>query len=85
MQQPVLPPTGPYYDPERHLNPLPIPSGLVSINSMAWGSFLGVLKPKSKQGISHGDVIDLTRKNIEGFDVCEFYVDLVNKLKLKGM
>lgn len=59
--------------------------GLVSTKSMAWGNFLGVVTPKSKQGISHGDVIDLTRKNIEGFDVCELYVDLVNKLKLKGL
>ncbi|MNT92156.1 hypothetical protein D3C72_2333870 [compost metagenome] len=59
--------------------------GLVSTNSMAWGQFLGVLSTQGKRGISHGDVIDLTRKNIEGFDVCEFYVDLVNKLKLKGL
>lgn len=59
--------------------------GLVSAKSMVWGDFLGVVTPKSRQGISHGDMIDLTRKNIEGFDVCEFYVDLVNKLKVKGL
>ena len=59
--------------------------GLVPTQSMAWGNFLGVLKPKGRQGISHGDMIDLTRKDIEGFDVCEFYIDLVNKLKLKGL
>lgn len=59
--------------------------GLVPIKSMEWGNFLGILKPKGKQGISHGDVIDLTRKNMDGFDVCEFYVDLVNKLKQKGL
>lgn len=58
--------------------------GLVSTESMIWGDFLGVLEPEEKKGISHGDVIDLTRKNIDGFDVLEFYVDLVNKLKLKG-
>lgn len=58
--------------------------GLVSTKSMEWGNFLGVLSPKGKQGISHGDVIDLTRKNIKGFDVCEFYVDLVSKLKQNG-
>jgi len=58
--------------------------GLVTTRSMPWGSFLGILSPSGKQGISHGDLIDLTRKNIEGFDVCEFYVDLVNKLKQKG-
>lgn len=59
--------------------------GLVSTKSMVWGNFLGVVTPESRQGISHGDKIDLTRKNIEGFDVCEFYVDLVNKLKVKGL
>ena len=57
--------------------------GLVAVDSMAWGNFLGVMSPAGKQGISHGDMIDLTRKNIEGFDVCEFYVDLVNGLKEK--
>lgn len=58
--------------------------GLVSTNSMVWGEFLGVISPKGRQGISHGDMIDLTRKNIEGFDVCEFYIDLVSQLKSKG-
>jgi triacylglycerol lipase len=58
--------------------------GLVAVNSMAWGNFLGVVSPVGKQGISHGDMVDLTRKNIEGFDVCEFYVDLVGKLKVSG-
>lgn len=59
--------------------------GLTSVESMAWGDYLGVLRPKRKQGISHGDVIDLTRKDVEGFDVCEFYVDLVSKLKKQGL
>jgi len=58
--------------------------GLVAVNSMAWGNFLGVIAPKGKKGVSHGDMIDLTRKNIEGFDVCEFYVDLVGKLRERG-
>lgn len=59
--------------------------GLVSVESMAWGNFLGVLEPKGRQGISHGDMIDLTRKDIEGFDVCEFYVDIVSGLKRRGL
>ena len=37
-----------------------------------------------KRGISHGDVIDLSRKNIPGFDVREFYVQLVKDLKERG-
>jgi triacylglycerol lipase len=59
--------------------------GLVAVDSMAWGTFLGVVSPTGKQGISHGDMVDLTRKNIEGFDVCEFYVDLVSRLKERGL
>lgn len=59
--------------------------GLVSIDSMVWGDFLGVISPRGKKGISHADMIDLTRKDVDGFDVCEFYVDLVNKLKQEGM
>jgi triacylglycerol lipase len=58
--------------------------GLVAISSIEWGNFLGVISPKGKQGISHGDMIDLTRKDIDGFDVCEFYVDLVSNLKERG-
>lgn len=57
--------------------------GLVSIESSKWGDYLGLITPK-KKGISHGDMVDLTRKNLVGFDVCEFYVNLVKKLKEKG-
>ena len=59
--------------------------GLVCVDSMDWGHSLGILAPAKKKGISHGDMIDLTRKNIPGFDVCEFYVGLVSGLKEKGM
>jgi triacylglycerol lipase len=59
--------------------------GLVAVDSMAWGNYLGTVSPAGKQGISHGDMVDLTRKNIKGFDVCEFYVDLVGKLKERGL
>jgi triacylglycerol lipase len=59
--------------------------GLVCPDSMAWGHCLGILEPAGKKGISHGVMIDLTRKNIPGFDVCEFYVGLVNDLREKGL
>ncbi|MCL1983749.1 MAG: triacylglycerol lipase [Clostridiales bacterium] len=59
--------------------------GLVAVVSMEWGNFLGIVAPPGKQGISHGDMIDLTRKDIKGFDVCEFYVDLVSQLKDRGL
>ena len=57
--------------------------GLVEVNSGKWGNFLGLITAK-KRGISHGDVIDLTRIDIEDFNVCEFYVNLVSKLKDMG-
>jgi len=59
--------------------------GLVCTDSMAWGNCLGILSPAGKKGISHGDMIDLTRKNIPGFDVCEFYVGIVRDLREKGL
>lgn len=33
----------------------------------------------------HGDVVDLNRQNIKGFDVREFYVQLVKDLKDRGL
>ncbi|MGN1147715.1 MAG: esterase/lipase family protein, partial [Lachnospiraceae bacterium] len=57
--------------------------GLVSVNSAIWGNYLGLLTA-GKKGISHGDLIDLTHKNIKGFDVKEFYVQLFADLKEKG-
>ena len=59
--------------------------GLVSENSFAWGESYTLLRPCGKRGISHGDMIDLNRQNIRGFDVREFYVHLVNDLKNKGL
>lgn len=58
--------------------------GLVSVGSMKWGNSFTLLEPKGKRGITHGDVIDLNRENIKGFDVREFYVGLVNDLKERG-
>ena len=58
--------------------------GLVSVDSFRWGENFTLLTPTGKRGISHGDMIDLNRENIEGFDVREFYVSLINGLKKKG-
>ncbi len=58
--------------------------GLVSENSFEWGSRYRMLTAPGKRGISHGDMIDLNRENIEGFDVREFYVELVSELKKSG-
>ena len=58
--------------------------GLVSESSFRWGEDYTFLTAKKKRGISHGDMIDLNRENIEGFDVREFYVQLVSDLREKG-
>lgn len=58
--------------------------GLVGEKSFQWGEDYQFLTIKGKRGISHGDVIDLNRENLEKFDVREFYVELVARLKNKG-
>lgn len=59
--------------------------GLVSEESSRWGESFVFLTPEAGRGISHGDVIDLTRENIPGFDVREFYVRLVSELAEHGL
>ena len=58
--------------------------GLVSESSFRWGENYTFLTVPGKRGISHGDMVDLNRENIPGFDVREFYVQLVADLKNKG-
>ncbi len=58
--------------------------GLVGVSSMQWGDTFRMLQPPGRRGISHGDMIDLNRQNIRGFDVREFYVSLVRDLKSQG-
>lgn len=59
--------------------------GLVSESSFKWGENYTFLEAPGKRGISHGDMIDLNRENIPGFDVREFYVTLVAELKQRGL
>ena len=58
--------------------------GLVSESSFPWGQEHHLLTARGNRGISHIDIIDLNRKNIPGFDVREFYVQLVKELKDRG-
>ena len=58
--------------------------GLVAIGSAKWGEFQGVFRNDSLTGVSHGDIIDLKRKDYVGFDVREEYVNIVSELKIKG-
>ncbi len=59
--------------------------GLVGEESFEWGEDHIFLVPEGQRGISHGDMIDLNCENIPGFDVREFYVVLVSKLKKRGL
>lgn len=58
--------------------------GLVGEESFRWGQNYQFLTVSGKRGISHGDMIDLNRENIKGFDVREFYVQVVAGLKKMG-
>ena len=58
--------------------------GLVALPSAKWGERFIPLYPKGRRGITHADVIDLNREDIKGFDVREFYVELVADLKKRG-
>lgn len=59
--------------------------GLVGEESFRWGQDYAFLQIDSPQGISHGDMIDLNRSNLPGFDVREFYVQLTADLKRRGL
>lgn len=58
--------------------------GLVGVDSASFGEQITYVEIKGRRGITHMDMIDLTRENIRGFDVREFYVELVNDLKNRG-
>lgn len=58
--------------------------GLVGRDSFEWGHNFIWLSAEGMRGISHGDMIDLNRENFKGFDVREFYVQLLAGLKNRG-
>jgi len=58
--------------------------GLVAETSFPWGADYTFLTTTGDRGISHGDMIDLNRENIQDFDVREYFVTLVHQLKEKG-
>lgn len=58
--------------------------GLVALTSASWGERFTPIYPTGKRGITHADMIDLNREDIKGFDVREFYVQMVAELKRKG-
>ena len=58
--------------------------GLVALTSAPWGERFTPVYPEGRRGITHADMIDLNRADIKGFDVREFYVQMVSELKQKG-
>lgn len=58
--------------------------GLVGIESFPVDKDFTLIETPYRRGISHGDVVDINRENIKGFDVREFYVKIVSELKNKG-
>ena len=58
--------------------------GLVAETSFSFGEQYTYLTTKGKRGISHADVIDLNREDIKGFDVREFYVNMLSELRQQG-
>lgn len=58
--------------------------GLVALTSAPWGEKFTPIYPPAKRGITHADMIDLNRENIRGFDVREFYVQMVSDLRERG-
>ncbi|MDR1209595.1 MAG: triacylglycerol lipase [Clostridiales bacterium] len=58
--------------------------GLVPVSSSKWGEFKGVFRNRRRRGISHGDIIDLTRRDFSRFDVVSTYVGIVSNLKKQG-
>ena len=59
--------------------------GLVGEDSFAWGERYRLITIPGKRGVSHMDITDLPMENIPGFDVREFYVQLVSDLKSRGL
>lgn len=58
--------------------------GLVALTSAPWGERFTPLYPEGRRGITHADMIDLNRVDIKGFDVREFYVQMVSELRERG-
>ncbi len=58
--------------------------GLVALSAMPWGERFTPIYPEGRRGVTHADMIDLNRVDIKGFDVREFYVQMVSDLRERG-
>lgn len=59
--------------------------GIVGESSFSFGESYRLVRVHGQRGVSHCDMIDMNRENIEEFDVREFYVELVHDLKERGL
>ncbi len=59
--------------------------GLVGKESFSWGPNYTFLENDFRDGISHADTMDLHRRDVPGFDVREFYAQLVSDLRQRGL
>ena len=59
--------------------------GIVGEDSFSFGQEYTLVSVSGNRGVSHWDMIDMNRENIEEFDVREFYVQLVHDLKERGL
>ena len=59
--------------------------GLVGVSSAEFGEEFTLLEISGGRGITHMDMIDMSREDIKGFDVREFYVEMVADLKARGL
>ncbi len=59
--------------------------GLVGESSFKYGDEYTLITVNGRRGVGHSDMTDLNRENFDGFDVREFYVQHVKKLKDMGL
>lgn len=59
--------------------------GLAAESSFPFGDRYTLVTVKGRRGVSHADIIDKSCVNIKGFDVREFYVQMVAELKNEGL
>ena len=58
--------------------------GLVPLWSARWSNFRGVVGGHLPHGVSHSNIVDMGRRDYQGFSVLEFYLQLVADLKTRG-
>ena len=58
--------------------------GVVSVESSPWGEFHGEFIGTELQGLSHGDLVDMHRRDVKGIDIRAAYKEIVSGLKDKG-